>query len=463
MASPSLPNVGSVCIVRQAIPQKRWKNPTLREYAPNWIASLRMPGGVKKNHSTMYEICPLCLGTVGTPTSERPDCRCQKPARKHAEGLLEEARRTFKEGGSTNELRGQRRPKSDILLSTVFDLYEKHGPDDARDRTQAGVQILEQSTGIPYEKMTISLVVTGITARVLKWAAMRQEYASRGWNSRKGTAPADAWQTLRADWDAGKIKPVDFKTVRQVNTTIMSFLRSFKSIFSPKSRTLYLPGLKLPETNELRDTQLALPGPKGFRRLAPGKYAEMREAATKLKEEDLRKWLVLQLDWRVGWRTIELHAIKPHWLEKREGNPADAMNGTFLVLKNRPEEGFYLKGRTSATVRSIRLPQDIVNAIAKLQTPDCIFGTMSKTEMSDLGREVSAWIRQFIPDGPHTHYWFRHLAGALRYTTGDTKAAGALLGHRPGSTVTADTYIDLLAPVDALSDEELAANRLGLN
>src|SRR5690349_1709781 len=51
-------NIGSVCIIRQCYPADRWKQPGVPEYAPNWIASLKIPGlKAPKRKSTQHAIC----------------------------------------------------------------------------------------------------------------------------------------------------------------------------------------------------------------------------------------------------------------------------------------------------------------------------------------------------------------------------------------------------------------------
>jgi hypothetical protein len=463
MSRRVLPNAGSVWLIRQAIPKVRWKNQGAPEYAPNWIVRLRVSGGNPENKSSKHAICDACMATVKSPTQERPDCRCQKPAKDFADAWLKKALTDWQDG-RMESFRTVRRLKSEVPLQPIFEMYEKNGPQEARQQRQRATNLLEQATGLPLAKLTTKALEDDPASLVVRWAAMRQVYAERGWDARKGSAPKDAWERLRLAWEEGSIPRLpDRKTVRAVNTTINGYVGALKGIFSNVSRTNYLLGMKIPPLPVLMTVELGLPKPKGFRHIEPQKYKAMWDAAQVLHDEDLQAWVALQLAWRTGLRTVELRSARPHWLVRREGNPQKENNGTFLVLKNRPEEGFYLKAKFRGMVRDIRLPQDLVDAIDKVKSTESLLGTMYEGQATDLLRRVSAWIRQFVPHGPHTLYWFRHLAGALRYTTGDTKAAGSLLGHAPGSPVTGDTYIELVEPVEALSDEELHPDRVRLN
>lgn len=455
MPAPARANVGSFCLVRQPYPKSRWSNPAVPEYAPNWIVSLWMPGAkAPQKRSSQHEICAPCMKAI-KPNEERPDCRCRRPANEFAGNWLKTERERWT-GERTERIQGARRPKDTVMLSAVFDLYKEHGPQEREKEAREARYLLEQATGTRFEDMTLDLLLDRPRELILKWAAMRQAYAERGWSMRGETRPpADAWAQLRADWAAGTIrKTPDRDTVRPVNTTITSHLRSLKQIFSKTSRTNYLPGLDLPPTPKLAEVVLALPCRRGFCMIAPETYRLMHEGMEKLKADDFTLWTALQLQGSVGVRTKELMAIKPHWLERTGGE-------TFVVLKNRPEEGFYLKARHRAVTRRIRLPQHVVQALDSIRTETSIFGqTPWKTE--DMVKRGSDWLRRYIPTGPHTWYWLRKLAGAIKYTAGETKDAGSLLGHAPGSTVTAGTYIDLLEPVDGITLDQLHPDRLQL-
>lgn len=463
-ASHAKANVGSVCLVRHRYPPGRWKKPAVPEYAPNWVLSLRMPGmRVPLRKSSQHAICAPCLATAGAPTQVRPECRCQKPAREFGQSWLEDERALWT--GLRDErmkLPGARRPKAVVMIAEVLEIYSTHGPKDADKQARRVRYLLEQATGLRMEDMTMELLMAP-REMILRWAAMRQWYAEK-WSMRadpgKEIAPVDAWRQLRARWEAlpPRERMPDLHTVRQANTTIRGHVRDLKCVFSRTSRTMYLPGLDLPLTPKLEEIQLRLPGPKGLVMIPDEAYRRMWDDMEKLragepwrKVDPLKLWTALQLAQSLGPRTIELKTARPAWLE-----------GDVLVLKNRPEEGFILKAQAQAPERHVRLSAEVVEAIRRIQTPESLLG-LSPGEREQFFRRGSEWIRQYIPTGKHTWYWFRKLAGSLRYQSEDMEAAGRFLGHAPGSKVTADTYVrPLHQVVESISAAELHPDRLRL-
>lgn len=450
---------------------------------------LSLPGGQRQCKSGdkwlagFAEICAECLAVPAaeSPGKVRAGCKCQRPLRVTLEKWLDEWRGQQRKAalrgdvGALAVLRGLGEARESLKLSRVAEVYVKHGPKDAGKRV-AHLRAMVEDSGLVWESQTMDLLIKDPLKWVRRWAEMRQEHFRRGWSVR-GDEPGAAWAQLRAWHAAGKGK-LDRGAVAAVNTTISGYLRDAKSIFGPEARTNYHGELRVPLVPEFLGIRLSLPKPKGMTRIDDGSYQKMWDAAAALRNENKRLWVLIMLAWRTGLRTVELLGARRDWLETA------ADGSVCLVLKNRPEQGFRLKAKDRALVRPIALDaaflaeilevasvktagrkrrqSDEPEAVDVVKDEDSLLGARTPGAAADLGRAASAWIRQFVNEGPHTLYWFRKLAGSIRFTQGDMKAAGALLGHAPGSTVTGDTYADLLARVPALGDDEIAPGKVSL-
>ncbi len=443
----SRPLAGSFSVVIQPRPSKRWADPNVPECDPNWVVRFSLPGRPVRVESSRLPVCERCLEDRGAKRVLVDSCGCRKPVLEWANAKLDVLAQLW-HTGRLDELGQILNPKEAkcLKLSRVVELYGRCSLDAAVDNLASLKLFYEAPTG----KLLAAGFVDELTANhTRKFAALYQEYVRRGWGKR-GTAPADAWEQLRA---LNPTPAIDWKTPSSANTTIRSVLARVKSIFGPDAREKYIHEIaaELPDMREFRECNLSLPKPDNRDAMSQVQYRALMDALPALREMDARMWLLVRIAMVTGLRSVELLAIQRSWIE------VDEKRTVLLVVKQRAD--FQLKDRESKVVREIPLPADVLQTIRSLEGKGSIYALDTKSAIDALYRRVNSWVRMggFVAEDSDQVLYVvgrKTRATAHARTLGIQSAADAL-GHATSATTQAN-YIEPTLRVQTMSDEETA-------
>lgn len=447
MASASN-QIGTFHLIRQVKPRSRWGASTTPVFDPNWVVEFKLPGAKPVRESSRLPICRLCLATIESPVKARPGCRvenCQTDVARWAEVRLAELAGDWK-ADRLRPVRGEE-PKR-LNLKEVYDLYDKTGPGDRAKNLSALKMVTCEVLGRDWQDVHVDELKPEHWDR---FAWMYQEADRRGWLRRNGKKPKDAWAQLRA---LCPDEPVpDRKSVTSANTTIRSSMRKAKAVLGQLSQDNYLKPLRhrMPTASLDRwlRTKVALRTPDTRFSLSQDVYAKMWEELPKLRQRDVQAWGLLRLHWTTAVRPKEAFAVRKHWLE------VDDAGQVLLVIKNRPEEGFYLKDATTKQERVWPLPADLVEELPRLITEKGAFLADLPGQLDKIYRRANTWLRACGVEGQHTLYHLRKLVATVKTQKEGLDAARSALGHAPGSAVTGDFYASDIKPITPLADADL--------
>lgn len=476
--------IGGYNLVRQVKPKKRWRDPAVPAYDPNWIVEFRLPGQKPMRESSKMPLCDKCLAEEKNPVQTRPDCRiqnCQADVRRWADARLGELSGDWKQDRIKPK---KAAPGSGrLMLVEVLTLYRAKGPEDKEEGARLFEQVVTRTTGRAIETVAVEELVPSWWRN---WARMYQEYGRRGWTT-KGKAPKDAWKTLRETLPS--LPALDYETPMTANTTIKSVMAKVKSVVGPESRSRYLVDLEgrwpLKSLEEWRTTKISVLTPDTTFQLEPAVYTQMHEQHPLLKTTDPQLWLAIALMWRTGVRPGELVAATTRWLEvgtipqfDEKGGQLSPLQQVYLVVKNRAGQ-FKMKSRRSKQQRIWPLDAEIVEMVEKVAIPggsllglsadldgaeDDIRATRraNKTpeerlaiEADNLLRRTSSWIRECGVTGTHTNYNFRKVVGTVKAAKEGAGAVAVALGHSTEKTGQR-YYVGKSVPIAALSQDDLS-------
>ncbi len=414
--------IGDYSLRRQPKPRSRWADPHRPEYYPAWTVRLQLPARPRRDVSSKVPICELCLAVPQkmNPAKERPRCRCQGPARKWADERLRAEGRLWREG-RVDALRGLGERSTSPSIGALFDAYEGGMPArmqaGARRNMAALAAIVEQTTGKAARPQSVDVLTKRLA---LDWMQIRQ--AARD-------LPGRTDRELRAMLAAGDLQALQTDVPLAGNATINSMLTKARAVVGRKARTYYLGDLgdRLPPLTGF--LQLSrLPAKVGHQALPEETAAALVALGERWKKSEPEKWLAFAMMAGMGLRPSEALAARGHWLEEIDGQPV-------LVVKNRPEDGFWLKARAKARARRYAVPP-AMQALVRGREGFLVAPGLSKTGRSNLVyRTMSGEIRKVVGDDvKDTNYLLRKAAGSAEYTEKGKEAAAARLGHASSDT-----------------------------
>ena len=316
---------GNYFLIRR---QRQGKEPG--NFHEEWYIRLKFPGKPEKLMNSGYDICPKCMAAADTAgLREREKCGCRVKSAKAARGMLEgwnDARMI----GAFEQARMVRQ------VATLGDIFAAYLADGVRilnkEKSQRrNVQSLRRVVafakglwrvhegGIPGVKIGAMVADEGKIAK-LPASVLTGELREQYFRAAQGGA---------LDWNEPK----------DGNVSINSTLAQGCDVFSKNALYHKLKGLRLPPLEGfLKGPWLpeedSKPDP-----LTVAQWEAMMAAVPALDRAQPEMGLVNALLRQTGLRSSYVEAARGNWLETHEGR-------TFLVIRNRQEEGFRKKRGT---------------------------------------------------------------------------------------------------------------------
>jgi integrase len=406
--------------------RSRWKNPGVPEFERNWF--LRFHCGGETWDEMAGPAYPVADGIKALKT--------------YVETVMEVRLQAAREG-KLDRLREVVAPSRVLWLSEVIALHEQHAPksEHSRKSRQRLAAIWREVLGLEPEEVQVCPKIWS-KANLDAWVRMRQ--ASVGWLEKKVEQKLAAmsddertafkgkikvevdWAELRADYKAGKLPAKDKVHKRPVNTTIVGYLSSAKSVFAEGGE--YLPRLVLPDLTEFRKYEAGVRVTKGLGEMPPEVLQRVIEGLPALKAKRLDAWTLLQVAAWTAVRTASLKRMNRSsitWME----------DGTAKLAIPETKDG-------NAVVA--RVPQEVAEALHQLANEDGLFGRSHGGVDRLRSRELNPWLRKMGLEGSQALYRFRgHQLQATRDALG-LEQASALAGHKDMKTTA--TYYAKRAP-----------------
>ncbi len=199
------------------------------------------------------------------------------------------------------------------------------------------------------------------------------------------------WEDYAAFRHGGKL---DLSTPRRENIGITSAIRSACSLFCKKLDSRYeQEGIRLDFAN-LR-TVPSLPVLKVRRQPLPDDTLPALLAAWRdLRDTDTNLYFTIGLALHAGLRSSEIDAATTAWIEQSGANVK-------VVVKDRPDEGFYAKGGTKDDSWLAGLVLDDKFGFDLLELKESGYANIINLRPESrewfFGHTANTWVRQFIP------------------------------------------------------------------
>lgn len=406
--------------------RSRWKNPAVPEYETNWF--LRFHVGKETWDEMAGKDYPVRSGI--------------KNLKEYVETVIDVRAQAAHEG-KLDWLKGLLAPPKVIWLSEVLALHEQHAPktEHSKKSRQRLAAIFRELTGLEPHEIQVGSNLWS-KANMDAWVRMRQ--ASVGWienkvaqmlaamspeerSACKGKIKVEVdWAELRADYKAGKLPAKDKVSKMPVNTTIVGYLRSAKSVFAEGGE--YLPGLVVPDISEFRSYEAGIRITKGLGEMPQDVLQKIIEGLPALKAKRLDAWTLLQVAAWTAARPVSLTRMNRSnitWLE----------DGTAKLAIPETKDG---------NTTMARVPQDVAEALHELANEEGLFGRSPGGMERLTRRELNPWLRKMGLEGSQALYRFR--GHQLQATTDalDLLAASNKGGHKDMKTT--KTYYAKRAP-----------------
>ena len=406
--------------------RSRWKNPAVAEYETNWFLRFHVGG----------ETWDEMAGKVYPVSNDI------KKLKEYVETIME-VRQEAAHQGKLDRLREVVAPSRVLWLSEVLALHEQHAPtrEHFRKSRQRLAAIFRELTGLEPHEIQVGSKLWS-KANMDAWVRMRQ--ASIAWienkvaqmmaamsleerEACKGKVKVEVdWAELRADYKAGKLPAKDKVNKMPVNTTIVGYLRSAKSVFAEGGE--YLPGLVVPDISEFRSYEAGIRITKGLGEMSQDVLQKIIEGLPALKAKRLDAWALLQVAAWTAARPVSLTRMNRSnitWLE----------DGTAKLAIPETKDG---------NTTMARVPQDVAEALHELANEEGLFGRSPGGMERLTRRELNPWLRMMGLEGSQALYRFR--GHQLQATTDalDLMAASNKGGHKDMKTT--KTYYAKRAP-----------------
>ena len=476
---------GSYSLLKPKRPKHLWSNPEVPEHYPNWYVHVKFRGkqrmictdtadrrkaegrakdvlerlkdetweaakssmGLRRTSATLDELCTQLLANTPDEKSDTAN-RCVaalKAIVSQSTGKWDGVPVSLLAGPSGIDLglrwMRMRQKYQDLLAAAeeAEEVLEGTGWHEARATLKASLAGRRRACAEPpvvATRAALDALGSGDIAAAIRHARDAGHHAvaetlaagEPAWRDALEARAAMDWTQLRRALDAGELPPLNVDTRAPGNTTINSMVNQAKAVFSGRARAFRLRGAEIPDlsTGFGALPRIAVP-PTGFEPIATEVYARMHQASVALQKEDPQLWLVNQMLRRLGLRGGELMAARDTWLWEDEQGWRREGRGWVLVVKDRPDEGFYTK---SGAARARYLPLDDDLASILVGRKGLLIGVDTKTAAYDLVmRKHNRWLRQFLPDRQKANHELRKHIGAIIYSSLGKEAAADYLGH----------------------------------
>lgn len=316
---------GSYFLVRR---QRQGKAPGL--FHEEWYLRLKFPGKPEKLMNSGYDICGRCMSCEDAAgLREREGCGCRVKPSRAARGMLE----GWNDARMIGAFEQARMVRSVATLGEVFAAYLAEGVRILKDEKSQRRNVNSLRRVVAYAKGLWRVHEGGIAG--VKIGAMVADEA------RIGKLPASVLTgELREEYfRAAQGRRLDWNEPQEGNVSINSTLAQGCDVFSKNSLYHKLKGLQLPDLEGfLKGPWLpeedSKPDP-----LSVEAWEAMMAAVPALDRTHPELGLVNAMLRQTGLRSSYVEAARGTWLERHEGR-------TFLVVRNRPEEGFRKKRGT---------------------------------------------------------------------------------------------------------------------
>jgi len=369
--------IGTACLVRQKKPNKYWKNPDKPEYY-DYRIKIRRPDGSQTMTSANTSNLAVAKKRLDLVKKRMKDARWEE--------------------------------LDDFIVSrrvpTVGDVVETY---------LAPPQTCKEATAVKgaNELLNVVAIAKGLVTSTKSGRPIPDKAAARKLAS---TVLTDdlvlEYQRVRQGGE------LDISTRQESNGGINSTLNNARGVFSKKSLYYKFKNFNLPDVAGFMQAPY-LPVPdQEWEPIPDDQYQSMDEASAVLRSSNPELWLVNQMLRRLGLRNCELIAARDTWLDQDGA-------GWLLVVKDRPDEGFWCKGFRS---RRLPLSPDLAEILTGRQ--GWLLEAPSDTARTKLvEREHNTWLRQFVPDRQKGNHELRKHIGSVIYHLRGLEAAADYLGH----------------------------------
>jgi len=235
-----------------------------------------------------------------------------------------------------------------------------------------------------------------------------------------------------------------FAALERVKRSANSTITQARSLFTKGVMPIYA-GLKLPDLTGWKGVQkFSLQQDVGFRPIPSSVLTEMEAAAkAELREEKPALYLGYLMAMRLGMRDCEIIASRWEWLEEWP-------TGTQMVIIVR--DYFAPKGAEGRVPMAPEVLAEIraLGGKPRQGTDFILPGNTPTARKNAIERELSSWVRKFLPDRVKSVHELRKHAGSIVVTQTQSLAqAQRFLRHRSVATTEKHyaTLLDQLAPL----------------
>lgn len=239
-------------------------------------------------------------------------------------------------------------------------------------------------------------------------------------------------------------KATGFVAVERAKRTANSTITQARSMFTKDALPIY-EGLRLPDLKEFKEvSKFGLQQDTAYRPIPAVVIAEMeREARESLRETSPAQYLGYLMAIRLGMRDCEIVASRWEWLEEWP-------TGTQMAILVR--EDFAPKGAEGR----VPVSEEVLAELRALGGPRergkgfILPGATPTARNEAIYRELSTWVRGFLPDRVKSVHELRKHAGSIVVTqTKSLVHAQRFLRHRSVATTERHyaTLLDTLAPL----------------
>lgn len=319
--------------------------------------------------------------------------------------------------GTANQIEAKRR---------ALQFLEDRGAAIARERKGGGTLKRLATVYLDTPKATLERIAKGNVSRLKTVCRVVLDKELEAITCREVTP--DFWQKYQRAMLAKAGHKFDLTTRHRENIPINAAVRCAKAMFIPAMLRAYkAEGLDVHE-----DAGQVVMLPEPLVEKAEVDQTDLLEAWPALQESDLRMWLVIGIARFAGLRMRQISAARLGWVEQKG-------NAVYLVMRDRPEERFWLKRR-----RDTYRPQVIDETLAEWLVAAAKEGPADKFIVPD-------------PDSMPRDRWFEYIPQEWLRTHGLTadrhplhRLRGLYADHV--AQLTADAVATRLAMVKAAQD-----------
>lgn len=232
--------------------------------------------------------------------------------------------------------------------------------------------------------------------------------------------------------------------------TIISTLRCARGLFSADAMMHYkLAGLEVPKI-KLKCSHNQLPDKDTrYTPLHPDMVQKMEAAAIQLKEKHPEQYKAYILESRLALRASEVVAARWNWIER------GATETTLAVIKR---SDFDPKGSEGRVPISPELLQELESYRNGRADTDYIIVAPTDTDRRALvERQLSKWLRTFIPDRPKTNHELRKHCISIVLTKTKSIAHAQRFARHASPETTMQVYGTLLEQLPSVSTADWTA------